>query len=97
MGFSSIGMVPGGAGMEVNLDFDTKDLAVKRGGPQNREVVERAQAMDALSGLTARASQMTGEQREQASAMLGLVKDRLSTLPEDARSQVSSLLSRFTN
>ena len=41
-GFSSIGMVPSGASMEVNLDFDTRDLAIKRGGAQDKEVVDRA-------------------------------------------------------
>ena len=53
-------------------------------------------AKEALAGLTAKWSDMTEEQREQATVLLGSLKDKVGTLPDDAKAQVSDVLSRFT-
>lgn len=53
-------------------------------------------AKESLAGLTAKWSELTEEQRGQATQVIGMLREKMGTMPDDAKAQMSDLLSRFS-
>lgn len=61
-----------------------------------REAVsDPTKAKDTLTGLTARVSDMTEDQRAQAAQLVETLRDKIPTMAETTKAQVNDLLSRL--